>query len=166
MANTPCPSDFRAGDELDPRSPYFEERLREGKAFVEFAWDLYFEPPHPTLGDSCPCVLSGYLHYSEQAPELSRKERSAMRQGVDFDPPEPTRAYESFEPLTASLPDGRVLGLPDLAREPGLGESLWKDEALEQLDAATQAAENPRQNKLALATLRSRFEPAPTPPKP
>lgn len=169
----PCPSDYRAGDESDPRSPDFIDRLSDGSIFVEFPWELHFDPPHPSFGESCPCALSGYLDYVEETAPLSRKERAALAAGVDFDLPDPERSYEGFRAMAAQLPDGRALSVKELQAEPGfsspeLEKGQFDEWALEILDAATTAQNNPKANKQALARLRASFEPAPapTPPKP
>lgn len=123
MDSTPCPSDYRRGDESNSSSPYYDEPdPSHGSESVAFAWTFFFDPPHPKLGEEVGAILRGHLAYSDTFEPLSaRARRSLARSGGECDGPEPTREYEAFTLESAELPDGRRLAPSELEAEPGFG---------------------------------------------
>lgn len=171
MTRMPCPSDYRSGDESNPGSPdYIEPKEVEGKTPVEFAWTFYFDPPHPAFGEECQAILSGDALHTDTYPPLTRAERRSMRSADDE--PSPERGYEGFEMAWAELPDGRRLGIEQLAAEPGFGtrKDQIDDFAPELREHAEEACESFVKAKRECAALRSQWiaarAPAPGRPSP
>lgn len=161
MSNTPCPSDYRPGDESNPSSPDFSLMSQEGSERAAFAWEVRFDPTHPTYGDQCDCILSGSLDFEDfaepQTPKQARQSRAAAALDVDFDDNYPARSYDGFRPMAFELPDGRSLTVEQIAKEPGFGsaEEQIDEVKAEMFEAAVEAAKDPAANKKSLAELRS-----------
>ena len=161
MAKTPCPSDYRSGDELNSSSPYYEEPNENyGKDSVEFPWSLCFDPPHPQLGEEVRCILKGFAEYCDTEQHMSAAEkRGAARAAAHdaWDGPDVERQYKGFDFISAELPDGRTLSIEQLEAEPGFGTRAQQlDEYKgELLEAAEDAIDNNIKTKKEVLSLRA-----------
>ena len=165
MTRAPCISDYRGGDEMDPRSPWFDgPDPVEGSEPVEFAWTFYFDPPHPALGDESPAILKGSVSYEEEEFEhLSMAQRRKMTS--EDDPPVAKRAYGDFAFESAELPDGSRLDLAGLLALPGFGSKKDQFDAMagELRDCAQESVEKFIKVKKQVGALREEWRLARTP---